>query len=109
MTSPVPPTRRQAVLLCVCAALTAVMCAALLGAAALIPAPPVVLPFLVVIGVGCPMAVACEVPGAIAVLRAGRDRTAGGRSGGPALDGRALETLRRQLAQIPETQHPLGL
>jgi hypothetical protein len=99
-------TRRQAVLLCVYVALTALMCAGLLSAAALVPAPPVVLPFLVVVGVGCPMVAACELPAAIAGLRATR-RT--GRERPRALDEGALETLRRQLDGLPETRHPLDL
>src|SRR3954451_21999556 len=101
-------TRRQAVLRCLYVAFTAVMCAALLSAAALVPAPPVVLPFLVVVGVGCPMVAACELPGAIAGLRATRRVTGRGRRVA-ALDEGALETLRRQLDGLPETRHPLDL
>ena len=107
--SPVFPSRRQAILRCAFAALTALMCAGLLSAAALVPAPPAMLPFLVVMCVGLPMAAACELPAAIAALRRagdGRGRRSGWRSG---LDTRALEALRRQLDQLPETQHPLGL
>jgi len=37
-----------------------------------------------------------EVPGAIALLQAERE------------GGEALATLRRSLAQLPETEHPLG-
>jgi hypothetical protein len=95
------PSRRRALLRFAFVALTAVMCAALLSAAALVPAPPAVLPLLVIVGIGCPMAAACELPGAIAGLRRPRHR--------PALDGGALDTLRRQLDALPETQHPLGL
>jgi hypothetical protein len=114
MTSQALPTRRQAVLVCVCAALTALMCAGLLGAAALVPAPPAVLPFLVVICIGGPMAAACELPSAIARLRGARDgadRGSGRRRGldTRALDTQALETLRRQLDELPEAEHPLGL
>jgi hypothetical protein len=96
------PTRRRAILVCACVALTAGMCAALLSAAALVPAPPLILPFLVVICIGCPMVAACELPGAVAGLRAARRAAR-------ALDPRALDTLRRQLDSLPETQHPLGL
>lgn len=78
------------------------MCAGVLCAAALVPAPPVVLPLLVVVCVGSPMAAALELPGAIAGLRRGA-----GRAG--ALDARSVEALRRQLDALPETQHPLGL
>jgi hypothetical protein len=38
-----------------------------------------------------------EVPGAIASLWAERE------------GGKALATLRRRLAQLPETEHPLGV
>jgi hypothetical protein len=94
------PTRRHAILLCAFVALTALMCAALLSAAALVPAPPAVLPFLVVVCIGCPMVAACELPRALAGLRAARPSTA-------PLDPCELETLRRQLDALPETQHPL--
>jgi hypothetical protein len=97
--------RRQAVLRCLYVAFTALMCAGLLSAAALVPAPPAVLPFLVVVGVGCPMVAACELPDAIAGLRATRRRPVRPR----ALDEGALEALRRQLDGLPETRHPLDL
>jgi hypothetical protein len=99
-----PPTRRRAILVCVFVALTVVMCAALLSAAALVPAPAAVLPFLVLIGIGCPMVAALELPAAIAGLRGPRrPRRPRG------IDPGALDTLRRQLDALPETQHPLGL
>jgi len=85
-------------LLCAFVALTALMCAGLLSAAALVPAPPAVLPFLVVVCIGCPMVAAMELPGAVAGLRGRRP-----------IDTRALDALRRQLDALPETQHPLGL
>jgi hypothetical protein len=96
------PTRRRAILVCAFVALTASMCAALLSAAALVPAPPTILPFLVVVCIGCPMVAACELPRAVADLRATRRSR-------PSLDPRELETLRRELDSLPETQHPLGL
>ena len=89
-------------LCCALAAVTAVMCAGLLCAAALVPAPPVVLPLLVVVCIGAPMGVACELRGAIAGLR----RTA---DGARVLDASSLGALRRQLDALPETDHPLGL
>jgi peptidoglycan/LPS O-acetylase OafA/YrhL len=88
-----PPTRRRAKAICALAAVTALVCAGLLTAAALVPAPAAALPLLVIVCIGCPMMAACELPGALARLRAPR----------------ALETLRRQLDSLPETQHPLGL
>ena len=95
-----PGSTRRPLLLCAFVTLTAVMCGALLCAAALVPAPPVVLPFLVVVCIGCPMAAACELPAAIAALR---------RTGARALDSRSLEALRRDLDALPEAEHPLGL
>jgi hypothetical protein len=91
-------SRRDALVQCAFVAVTALMCAGLLSAAALVPAPPAVLPFLVLIGVGCPMVAACGLPAAIACLRRGRP-----------IDPRAVDALRRQLDALPETQHPLGL
>jgi len=108
MTSQAPATRRQAILRCVFAALTALMCAGLLSAAALVPAPPAVLPFLVVICIGCPMAAAFELPSAIAGLRGMRDGGDHRPRRGSGLDARAIAALRRQLDQLPETRHPLG-
>jgi hypothetical protein len=108
MTSQALLTRRRAIRTCVFAALTALVCAALLTAAALASAPPAVLPFLVVICIGCPMAAACELPAAITGLRATR-RGAGRRARRASrVDVHALAALRRELAQLPETRHPLG-
>ena len=96
------PTRRQAVLACAFVALTALTCAVLLSAAVLVPAPAVVVPFVVAICIGCPMLAALELPASIAVLRAGR-------TGRRAPDARLLADMRRYLQQLPETQHPLDL
>ena len=96
-----PPSRRRAIVHCVFVALIAAMCAGLLTAAALVPAPPAVLPLIVVVCIGCPMVAACELPSALAGLRTARPKRA--------VDTRALAALRRQLDSLPETQHPLGL
>jgi hypothetical protein len=88
------PNPRQALLTCLLAATAALACAALLSAAALAPPPPAALPFLVVVCVGCPLLAAWELPVALAVLR---HRTG------------AVGELRRNLADLPETEHPLGL
>jgi cobalamin biosynthesis protein CobD/CbiB len=90
-------TRRQAILVCASGVLTVIVCAVLLFAAALVPAPPVLLPFIVVVCLGCAMAATAELTHAIAALRA------------PGLDERDFAVLRRQLAELPETDHPLGL
>jgi hypothetical protein len=95
------PTRRYAIARCVFVALIALMCAGLLAAAALVPAPPVVVPLIAVVCVGCPLVAGCELAEALDRLRA----TPRAR----ALDPLALDDLRRQLDSLPETQHPLGL
>ena len=85
------PVRRRAVLVALFAAFAALACGALLTAAVLVPAPVVVLPFVIAACVGCPMAAAYELAQAIAAVRDPR-----------------LE-LRRELDRLPETPHPLGL
>ena len=100
--SPRPfPNRRDASALCVVAALSLLACAGLLIAAVLAPAPPAVLPLLVFVCLGCPLALGWSLPASLAVLRAAREHE----------DDRArvMDTLRRQLDRIPETRHPLGL
>ena len=74
----------------------AVACGAILCAAVLVPAPAAVVPFVVIVCIGCPMAAACELPRAIADLRRPSDA-------GP------LARLRSELDALPETEHPLGL
>jgi fatty acid desaturase len=93
------PTRRQAYATCVLAALALAGCAALIVAAALAHAPPLVLPLVAVVSIGCPFGVAWSLPTALAVLRHPRDE----------LDRSSLKALRRTLDQLPETDHPLGL
>ncbi len=78
---------------CVIVLVSAAVCVA----AVLVPAPPAALPPVVAICVGCPIFAAWDAPAALALLRADR------------AGGRALATLRRSLAQLPETEHPLGL
>jgi hypothetical protein len=90
------PTRRRALLSCAFVVLTFLACAALLAAALLVPAPPDVAPLIVVACIGCPAIATLELPGAIAVLRAGRGH-------------HLLAEMRRYLEQLPETQHPLDL
>jgi hypothetical protein len=78
---------------CAGAGLTLVVCAGLIGAAALAPAPPAVVPLLAVICVGLPVLAAFELAAWVPVLRGDR----------------AVARLRRRLDALPETQHPLGL
>jgi hypothetical protein len=73
------------------AALTALVCAGLLAAAVLVPAPVAVLPFVILTCLGCPMAAAYQA----ALARAAAQD--------PAAE------LRRELERLPETPHPLGL
>jgi hypothetical protein len=94
------PNRRQAILVCLAAGATALVCGGLMIAAALVPAPPAVLPLIAAVCIGCPVLAAWELPIAITVLRATRSSEA--------LDRRALSRLRRHLDGLPETEHPLG-
>lgn len=92
------------------ATLVLAICTGLIVLATLIPAPPVVLPFVVLIGIGGPMVAAIELSLAVDSLRrAGsvpesmsfaddEDSLAG-----------ALEELLDELDGLPETSHPLGL
>jgi peptidoglycan/LPS O-acetylase OafA/YrhL len=78
------------------AALAVFTSAVIFTAAALVPAPPAVLPLVLAVCIGGPMLAAWE-------LRSKLHRTAG------PLDSTALARLRRHLDELPETQHPLGL
>jgi hypothetical protein len=88
--------RSQAGLVLLAALMTIITSAALCTAAILAPAPVAVVPFVVVICIGCPVLASWQVPDVIATLRSRR------------LAGRALSQLHRGLAQLPETEHPLG-
>ena len=85
------PVRRRAIRFGLFAAATTLVCAALLVAAVLVPAPVAVLPFVIAACLGCPMAAAYELARAVAAMRE------------PQLE------LRRELDRLPETPHPLGL
>jgi hypothetical protein len=90
----------RSVAACAFAAASVLVAVALLTAAALVPPPPPAIPFLVLACIGCPMAAACELPDAVAVVRRQRRHRR---------DARAHDVLRRQLASLPERDHPLGL
>jgi hypothetical protein len=96
--SSAPPwrTRSQAGLVLLAALLTTVTSAALCAAAILAPAPEAVVPFVVIVCIGCPMLASWQVPDVLATLRSRRFAT------------RALSQMHRGLAQLPETEHPLG-
>lgn len=95
------PNRRQAVFTCVACAITVLVCAALMTAAALVPAPHVVIPAAALVCICLPIIAAVDVLASIAVVRASRadvlDRK------------RAVSEMRRRLDSLPETRHPLGL
>src|SRR3954447_579210 len=93
------PARRQRFLTRMLCAMAVVTSACLFTAAALVPAPPAVLPLVLAVCIGGPMLAAWELR---SVLGAGRRR------GPPPLDSRAVARLRRHLEELPETQHPLG-
>jgi hypothetical protein len=99
MTARPLPSHREALATCVFALVTAAACAALMSAAALLPAPPAALPLLVMVCVGCPMLAGWQAAAALPVLRLRRPRRR--------LDERALVELRRELDRLPETAHPL--
>jgi hypothetical protein len=79
----------------VAVAVITLVCAGLLAAAALAPAPPPVLPLLIVACLACPMLAVFELGTTLSDLRRREHR--------------AIEELRSQLRRLPETQHPLGL
>jgi hypothetical protein len=65
--------------------------------AAIVGRPPVAaIPLIVAVCIGGPVFAAWDVPRAIAALRVDRA-------------GAALARFRRRLAELPETEHPLGL
>ena len=95
-------TRSQAMFLCATLALTVLVCAGLLLAAALVPAPPAVVPFIVVVCIGYPMAASWELRPALGMLRASGGLTRRRRNA------RLLAEMRAHLDELPETPHPHG-
>jgi hypothetical protein len=89
-------TRRQARLILIVAAMTALMCMAVCAAAILVPAPPAVVPLVVASCVGAPLFAGWEAPIALASVRADRSHR------------KALARLRRSLDRLPEVEHPHG-
>ena len=101
-TTPSYTSKRQAYAAIALAALTFIACATLMVAVLVTPAPLAVDPLAVVVCIGCPMVMAWPLPSSIHALRAA--------STVPPLEGeQALTALRRQLARLPEREHPLGL
>jgi hypothetical protein len=92
-------TRRQAIIICVSVVATGLACAGLVSAAALVPAPPVVLPLISAVCVGWPLAAGGDLRSSISFLRDLRRRS---------LRRHHLARLRRELDGLPEADHPLG-
>jgi hypothetical protein len=97
---------REVVAGCAFTAVTAAICAALLAAAVLVPAPAAVLPVVALVCIGCPMFAVWDLCRRRAELRAAEASCPETDAG---LDAQALADLRRALARLPETRHPLGL
>ena len=93
------PTYRRAIATCAFTALIGVICAGLMTAAALVPAPPLVLPLIVAVGVGYPMLAAWGSSPALVVLQQRWSRRR--------VDERAMCDFRRELDGLPEIGHPL--
>jgi hypothetical protein len=93
-------TRVDPRLILAVAAISALVSMAMCATAVLAHAPPIAVPLVVAICVGCPLFAGWEVPGALVTLRAERIER---------FERRALAALRKSLAQLPETEHPLGL
>ncbi len=93
----VPMRRTQPRLILFAALLTALTSAAICSAAILDRAPAAAVPLIVIVCLGCPLFAAWNAPAAWALVRADRR------------GGKALIRLQRTLAQLPETEHPLGL
>jgi hypothetical protein len=91
-------TRRRVIATAIAVGVITLVCAVLIGAAALAPAPVEVLPLVIVACLGCPMLAVFELAGSLADFR-------GARTG----EHEALAKLRHQLRRLPETEHPLGL
>jgi CHASE2 domain-containing sensor protein len=93
--------RRRVVLTCIVCALAVVNSIVLFTAAALVPAPPAVLPLVVAVVIGGAMVAAWELRSTV--------NPEWHRKARRPLDERAADQLRRHLDELPETQHPLGL
>ena len=102
MSSTSVPTRGQVLLVFAAVVVTVLVCGGLLTAAALVPAPTAVLPFVVVSCVGLPTIASLELRRSLLGLRSAGARWRRGS------DAQLLAEMRRYLEQLPETPHPLG-
>lgn len=91
-------SRRDAMLTCGYALLAAVVCAALSAAAVLFKAPSGVVPLVAGACAVLPILACWRLSEAVTVLRFSVRR----------IDKAAMSDLRRVLAALPETEHPLG-
>jgi hypothetical protein len=99
--------RRRALAVSAFAVFTALACGGLITAAILVPAPVAALPLIAIACVGLPMLAAWQLASvhvALGGLRAALRRAPRHRP----LDESAVHELRRSLARLPETEHPLG-
>jgi hypothetical protein len=80
--------------------LTVVACGGLLFAAALVPAPPIALPFIVACCIGFPLAASWDLRPSLVILRTSGGLTRRRRNA------RLLAEMRGCLEQLPETPHP---
>jgi hypothetical protein len=94
------PSKRRRVLVHVVTAATIAVCAGLLTAAVLVPAPLPVIPLVAAVTVGLPVTAAYERSRPHLGARAAARRV---------MRRRDLRRLRRQLRDLPETRHPLDL
>ena len=85
-------------LVCAHATLTVLVCSGLCAAAILFAAPAAVVPLIVGCCIGLPMLASWRLPEALAALRLGA----------VTVDPVTIRELRRALAELPETEHPLG-
>jgi hypothetical protein len=97
--------RRRALAVSAFAAFTALVCGGLITAAILVPAPLPVLPLIALACVGLPMLAAWQLA-QVQVALGGLRPALRSRRQAP-LDESALHDLRRSLARLPETKHPL--
>jgi hypothetical protein len=88
--------RRDVALMRAFVALTAVICAGLLSAAVLVPAPPGAVAFVALVCIGCPMLAVWGLSSVTAPPERKPDAV-------------LVEELRCELERLPETRHPLDL
>jgi hypothetical protein len=104
MSVPGSATEHSFVRACTFSALTGLTCAGLITAGVVASAPPAVLPLLIALCIGLPMAAAFGLRDAAEAAGVHTETLPT-----PLAAERAIEQLRRSLDQLPETRHPLDL